>query len=124
MTDETRRILSAIGYIPFLFFVPLYFCKDSEECKFHGRQSLILLLVYIILSLSLWLISVIFKFIFGNIPLLGFLFKFLGWLLHNFLGGILGFVYIILVIVCIIFTLSGTKWEIPIIAKYAKTTNL
>jgi uncharacterized membrane protein len=40
---EEGKILAAIGYIPFLFFVPLVGAPDNEFVKKHVRQSLLLL---------------------------------------------------------------------------------
>ncbi|MEO0072183.1 MAG: hypothetical protein ABIK10_01905 [candidate division WOR-3 bacterium] len=124
MTNERERILAAIGYIPFLFFIPLYVCRENEECQFHGKQSLVLLLIYIVVSLTLWLVGIIFKFIFGSVPLLGFIFKSLGWLLYNFLGSIIGIIYVILILMCAIFAFSGSTWEIPIVSKYARALKI
>ncbi|HEX2065724.1 MAG TPA: hypothetical protein VHI93_02830 [Candidatus Thermoplasmatota archaeon] len=33
------RFLALVGYLPFLFFIPVRFKRDSLFAQFHGRQS-------------------------------------------------------------------------------------
>ncbi len=120
MDTEQNKFLAAIGYIPFLCFLPIYIARDDEFAQFHGKQSLILLVTYIIISLGLWLISLIFGGILGHIILLGYIFKILSWLAHNFIGTILSIVYVVVLIIGFIYAVSGNIWEIPIISTYAK----
>lgn len=122
--SEKYKTLAAIGYIPFLCFIPLFAIKDDEFSRFHGKQSLVLLVSYIILSIGLWLFSVIFIKIFGNVPLIGFIFKAMGWIAHNVIGTLIAIIYVILIIIAIIFTLAGNKWEIPMISTYAKNLRI
>ncbi len=124
MHSEQNKILSAIGYIPFLCFLPIFAARDDEYSQFHGKQSLVLLITYIIISIALWFISIIFTNIFGHIPIIGFMFRFIGWVSHNLIGTLLGIVYIILIIISFIFTITGNKWEIPIISKYSKNIKI
>lgn len=122
--DEKNKALAAIGYIPFLCFIPIFAARDDEYAQFHGKQSLVLLIAYIIISLALWLISVIFGGIFGHIPLIGFVFKVAAWIAHNFVGTILGIGYFILIIVSIVFATTGKDWHIPVISTYAKNLRI
>lgn len=85
---------------------------------------MVLLIAYIIISIILWLISIVFGNIFGHVPIIGFMFKFIGWISHNLVGTITGIVYIIIIIISIIYTATGNKWEIPIISNYIKTLKL
>jgi len=121
---EKSKIVSAIGYLPFLCFIPIFVDREDEFMQFHGRQSLVLLITYIILSIALWLLAVIFGGILGHIPLIGFLFKVIGWLAHNFIGTIIAIAYVILLIISVIYAAAGAKWEIPVISTYAKKFNI
>lgn len=33
------RVMALVGYVPFLFFIPVRFKRDSLFAQFHGRQS-------------------------------------------------------------------------------------
>lgn len=122
--SEQNRILSAIGYIPFLCFLPIYIAREDEFAQFHGKQSLVLFILYILISLALWLISRIFGGILGHVIIIGFIFKVIGWLLYNVFGVILGIIYIILIILGFIYALSGHRWEIPIISSLSQKLNI
>jgi len=124
MDNDRSKLLAAIGYIPFLCFIPIFAAREDEYTQFHGKQSLVLLVIYILLSIALWLVSIIFGNIFGHVPVIGFVFKLVGWVAHNLIGTILGIFYIVIVIISIIFAAVGNKWEIPIISKYAKTLTI
>ncbi|MCX7785812.1 MAG: hypothetical protein N2201_06280 [candidate division WOR-3 bacterium] len=116
----STRVLSALGYLPFFCFLPLYLCRDDEFAQQHAKQSLVLLIIYIILWIGIWLINVIFRGILGHILIIGFLFNAIGWLVYHIIGTILSFAYLILIIVGIIAAGLGNQWEIPVISTYAK----
>jgi len=118
--NEKNKTLAAIGYIPFFCFIPIYVARDDEFAQFHGKQSLVLLISYIIISIGLWLVSLVFGGILGHVPLIGFVFRVIGWIAHNLVGTILAVIYVVLMIIGLIFAAAGNKWEIPIISTYAK----
>ncbi|MEO0076760.1 MAG: hypothetical protein ABIK19_03750 [candidate division WOR-3 bacterium] len=122
--NEQNRILSAIGYIPFLCFLPIYLAREDEFAQFHGKQSLVLFALYILISLALWLVSRIFGGILGHVIIIGFMFKVIGWLLYNVLGVILGIIYIILIILGFIYAITGNKWEIPFVSSFAQKVKI
>lgn len=122
--EERNKALAAIGYIPFLCFIPIFAARDDEYAQFHGKQSLVLLITYILISLALWLVAIIFGGILGHIPLIGIIFKAVGWIAHNFVGTILGIGYLILIIISIIYAASGKDWQIPIISTYTKNLRI
>jgi len=124
MEHERNKVLAAIGYLPFLCFIPIYTAREDEFAQFHGKQSLILLITYIVVSLGLWLINLILGGIFGHVPLIGFVFRAIGWVAHNLVGTILAIIYVIIIIIGIIFALAENKWEIPIISAYAKNLRI
>jgi uncharacterized membrane protein len=124
MTSEHNKLLSAIGYVPFLCFLPIYLVREDDFAQFHGKQSLVLLVTYIIVSLGLWIISLIFGNILGHILLIGIVFKLIAWLSHNLLGTIAGIIYLVLIVMGFIHAISGSSWEIPTISTYAKNLKI
>lgn len=100
--SKGEKFLSAIGYLSFLCILPLVLKPKSEFCQLHGKQGLILIL--------LWLISTPIRF-FGNI-----MFS------TNFFTGFFGSIYIVLI--CYgIFIVIKEKKEMPILGKIAKKLN-
>jgi uncharacterized membrane protein len=51
------RVMALVGYVPFLFFIPVRFKRDSLFAQFHGRQSGVLFGMWLVLSLLLLLIQ-------------------------------------------------------------------
>ncbi|HUR62827.1 MAG TPA: hypothetical protein VM286_10770 [Candidatus Thermoplasmatota archaeon] len=45
------RFIAFIGYVPFLFFIPVRFKRDSLFAQFHGRQSGVLWGLWFVVSL-------------------------------------------------------------------------
>ncbi|MGN1480680.1 hypothetical protein [Porcipelethomonas sp.] len=60
---EQNKVISAIGYIPVLFLVPML-ATQSPYAKFHANQGLILTLAAIVLNVAQWVLGKIF----GMIP--------------------------------------------------------
>lgn len=50
-TDNTERLLSALGYIGFLCILPLVLRRDSRFCNYHGKQGLVLAIADMILRI-------------------------------------------------------------------------
>jgi uncharacterized membrane protein len=98
---EENRLLAAVGYLGILCLVPLLAKKDSAFCQFHGRQGLVIFIVWLIL----WACNII--------PFLGQLIWILGSL-----------VVLILVILGIVHALNGEEWEVPVLGKYARQIKL
>ena len=48
------KTLSAIGYISFLCILPLVIRPQSPFCQFHGKQALLVLVLFMILSPLQW----------------------------------------------------------------------
>ncbi len=95
---EKNKALAIVGYIiPLLFFVPLVSdAKDSAFAKFHANQHLILLIGWLILSVST---SILFFIKFLIFPL-GFLFM------------------VILSIIGLVSASQGEMKEIPLIGSF------
>ena len=54
---EKNRKMSAFAYIA--FFLPLFFCPDSNYAKFHANQGLLLLIVNVVGSFIFQLLKFI-----------------------------------------------------------------
>ena len=94
---QQEKFLAAIGYLGILCIIPLVLEKKSAFAQHHGKQGLVLLLVW----LALWV---------GNIvPLLGAIIWFLGSL------GL-----IMLIILGMVNAFQGHLWEMPVLGMYAK----
>ncbi len=108
-----NRTLSAIGYLPFFFPLPLFLAKEDEFAQFHGKQSLVLLLALITTWFLIWLSGLIFGGILGHIFIVGIFFKVVNWLIKNIIGNLASIGYIILVIIGMVNAGQGKYWEIP-----------
>lgn len=45
-TTLHERTIAALSYFSFLAIVPFYLKKDSEFCRFHGKQGLLLAIIF------------------------------------------------------------------------------
>ena len=98
---DEDRLVAAIGYLGILCLVPLILKRDSRFAQHHGKQGLVLLIVWMVL----WV---------GNvIPVLGQIIWMLGTL-----------ILLILMILGIVNALNGKMWEMPFLGQYAKKINL
>lgn len=59
---EKNRVIAAIAYIPFLFFLPLITAKDSAFAKFHANQGLVLLISFAVVNI-MYIIPILGAFI-------------------------------------------------------------
>ncbi len=46
LTTLHERSIAALSYISFLAIVPFYLKKDSKFCRFHGKQGLLLAIIF------------------------------------------------------------------------------
>lgn len=46
LTTLHERVIASLSYIGFLAIIPFYLKKESKFCRFHGRQGLILAIVF------------------------------------------------------------------------------
>ncbi len=92
-----ERTLSAIGYILFFCILPLVLKQKSEFCQFHGKQSLVMCICYLV-------------------------FWFFGFI-HWVLALIIVLVYLVLIILGIVNSVEGKMWEVPLVGKIAKKLN-
>jgi len=54
LISQTEKILSAMGYISFFCILPLVLRKDSKLCQEHGKQALIITLIFFLFSWMDW----------------------------------------------------------------------
>lgn len=94
---EENKLVAALSYLGILFLVPLLVKRESPFCQFHAKQGLVFCIIFFV------------GWILFMIPVLGWL----AWL-----------AVVILDIVALVKTLSGERWEVPIIGDLAKKINI
>lgn len=92
-----NKVLAALSYVGILCLIPLLAKKDSRFCQEHGKQGLVMLIVWILGSFVFW------------IPLIG-------WAL--------GLAVLVAAIYAFIKCLQGEFWEIPLIGPFRHKFNL
>jgi uncharacterized membrane protein len=97
VVPKGEKLLAMFGYIQFLCVLPLALKPKSKYCQFHGKQSLVLVLVFFILS---WI----------------------GWVAKGF-GMLIAFVHIAIIIVAMVQASQGKLWRIPFVAQVADKLN-
>lgn len=98
---QEDRLFAAIGYLGILCLVPLLLKKDSAFAQHHGKQGLVILIVWF----ALWVGMII--------PILGQIVWTLG-----------SIALLILIILGMVNALQGKMWDAPFLAKYAKQIKL
>ena len=53
MTTLHERTIAALSYVGFMAIVPFYLKKDSKFCRFHGKQGLVIALIFFFAKLLL-----------------------------------------------------------------------
>ena len=91
--SSDEKGLSVLSYIGFLFFVPLIAKPNSQFCRFHANQGLVLFLMGYIVSFAL---------------------KFVPFL-HGILGIVWGLLTFVVMILGIINAAQGQMKELPLI---------
>lgn len=97
VVPKGEKLLAMFGYIEFLCVLPLALKPKSKFCQFHGKQSLVLVLLFFVLS---WI----------------------GWVAKG-LGILIAFVHIAIIIVSMIQASQGKLWRIPFVAQVADKLN-
>lgn len=94
---EENKLIAAIGYVGILCLIPLLAKKESKFAQEHGKQGLILLIVWIVGSFIFW-------------------FPIIGW--------ILALAVLVINIIAFIKALMGEFWEIPVVGPLRNKFNL
>ncbi len=89
-----EKLLSALGYVSFFCILPLVLKTESKFCQFHGKQGLVLALIFLCFS---WI-----------------------GLMSNAFLILLKIAYILLALAGIVNAIQGQKWKIPVIGEMAK----
>lgn len=53
VTTLHERTIAALSYVGFLAIVPFYLKKDSKFCRFHGKQGLLIAIIFFFAKLLL-----------------------------------------------------------------------
>lgn len=117
--DNESVVLSCIGYLPMMFFVPMFLGRHSNLARTHGRQSLVAFAAFVAAWIAIWASDLVFGRIIGSVVLIGFLFKAVSWVMHNVAGGAVSLGYVGVMVVGIVFAAQGRAWRVPLIGQYA-----
>jgi len=85
---EDGKVVAAIGYLSFLFFIPLVVKPENRFCRLHAKQAMVLFIAGMLVSV------------------LSCFFHYLG-------AGALGLLILVVQIVALVKTLQGQFWKIP-----------
>lgn len=96
--ESDEKFFAALGYLAFLFVIPLIVKPKSAYCKFHARQSMVMFLGAIIVLVIL-----------GLIP----------WF-----GSILTMALFALYVLAIYKSYNGEMWSIPVVSTFAGKMDL
>lgn len=100
---KDEKIISALGYLGFLCVLPLLLKKDSKYCQFHGKQALVLAVIF---------------FFYKYLAILRD-FPFVGGMIQFMLGIVL-FLELLIIIFAMLQAFRGKYWKIPVIAGFAE----
>ena len=59
ITTLHERAIAFISYIPFFAIVPFYLKKESKFCRFHGKQGMLITLLFFFAS-PLYILGILF----------------------------------------------------------------
>lgn len=117
-------LYAALGYIPLLFFLPLFVGDREPFAKFHGRQSLVMFAFVVVFNVVVSITDLLFGGILGRMFLIGFFFKVVAWLIHYPAGIVVALSYCVLVIMGMVRAATGEYWRIPVVGVYAERLKL
>ncbi len=98
-----EKMLAALGYFEFLCVLPLALKPKSDFCQFHGKQSLVLVILFFVLSLV-----TLFSRMVGLAGIFSLLFS---------------TIQILLIVLGALNAAKGRKWRIPFVANIADKLN-
>ncbi|MEA3190378.1 MAG: hypothetical protein QOD77_960 [Thermoplasmata archaeon] len=103
------RLLAVVGYLPFLFWVPVVLKRDSMFCQFHGRQGGVLWALWFVPVFLMLVVSVF-------VPDLT-----VGSVGPFYFGAmmVLTGIYLLLVLVGVLKALLRERYRMPIVADLA-----
>ncbi|MEA4899275.1 hypothetical protein ACH6CV_07090 [Bacillota bacterium Meth-B3] len=75
---QENRVKGGVGYVPFLFFLPLILCPNSKYGRFCANQGFIAVAASAVVAVAFWILNLLL----GWIPLIGWLVDAVRWLLE------------------------------------------
>jgi uncharacterized membrane protein len=93
---EENKLIAALGYVGILCLIPLLAKKDSKFAQEHGKQGLVMLIVWVIGSFVFW-------------------FPIIGWLM--------ALAVLVINIIAFVKALMGEFWEVPVVGQYRSKFN-
>jgi uncharacterized membrane protein len=117
-------ILATVGYIPLLFFLPMFVGTREPFARFHGRQSLVMFAFVVLFNVAVSITDLVLGRILGGMFLIGFFFKAVAWLIHYPAGSVVALAYTALVVAGIVQAATGQYWRIPVLGAYAERLRL
>jgi uncharacterized membrane protein len=122
--SQDAILLAAVGYVPLLFFLPLFVGTREPFARFHGRQSLVMFAAVVIFHVGVGITDLVLGRILGSMFLMGFFFKAVAWLVHYPAGLVVALAYVMLTIIGIVQAATGQYWRIPVLGVYAERLKL
>jgi uncharacterized membrane protein len=122
--SQNAILLAAIGYVPLLFFLPLFTGTREPFARFHGRQSLVMFGAIVFFNIGVEVTDFILGRTMGAMFLLGPFFRAVAWLIHYPVGGLVAATYAVLLLMGIVQAATGQYWRIPVVGAYAERLNL
>jgi uncharacterized membrane protein len=113
-------LLAAVGYVPLLFFLPLWVGAREPFARFHGRQSLVMFAGMLAFNIMVAITDLVLGRILGSMFILGLFFKVVAWLIHYPAGFVVALAYAGLVVAGIVRAATGEYWRIPVLGVYAE----
>jgi uncharacterized membrane protein len=101
VVSSNRSVMLVLSYLGILALIPLITEKNDREVQWHARHGLVLLVAYLILTVGLFIASLVSGFI-GMLQL------------PLWLG------YIVVIILCITNAVSGKRFLIPGLSDFAQ----
>ena len=96
---EQNKVMAILAYLSWLVLIPLFAAKESRFARFHCNQGIVLAIVEIVIWVAFGIL--------GNLPLIGWIFTVLEWLIS--------LVCFAMAIIGIIHAVNGKAKELPFI---------
>lgn len=99
VVPQGEKTLAALGYLSFLCVLPLALKPKSAFCQFHGKQAMVLVILFFLMSLITFLAGMV------N--------------LGSFFGSLFTIAQIVLIVLGAMNAAQGRMWRIPFVAQVA-----
>ena len=94
-------VMAVLSYLGILALIPLFVKKDDPFIQWHAKQGLVFFVVCFAAQLVL--------FVLASVTGIGLL---------SMIGGLIGLVFLVVAILCIIKAINGDKFEIPVVSGF------